>query len=213
MEIETISQILIYSHAGLGGIALVAGLIALSVTKGGAVHKKAGKVFFYTMLSSALLAILVACLPGHQNPFLFAIGVFSSYFLVGGFRSVQFKRKDLGLGFDKTISWAMVIVGIGMIIYPVLVSGRISIVLLVFGIIGFIFAIRDLRYYNNLDKLRQHWLRLHLIKMVAGYIAAVTAFVVVNQVFPGFYGWFVPSVVGTGYIVYWANKLERKAFN
>lgn len=211
MEVENVTQILIYFHAGLGGIALLAGLIALSTTKGSPVHKKTGRAFFYTMLASALLAVLIACLPGHKSPFLFAIGIFSIYLLVGGFLSLRFKQKELNIVFDKIVSWTMIVAGVGMITYPLLLEGAINIVLMVFGMVGLIFAVRDLRFYQNQENLRKIWLRFHLVKMTSGYIAAVTAFVVVNNVFPSFYGWFIPGIIGTVFITYWVNKVKKKA--
>ena len=45
--------------------------------------------------------------------------------------------------------------------------------------------------------------------MIGGYIAATTAFVVVNEFFSGLYGWFVPGLIGGIYIGYWMSKLKR----
>jgi hypothetical protein len=44
--------------------------------------------------------------------------------------------------------------------------------------------------------------------MIGGYIAAVTAFVVVNNMFPSFWGWFAPTLVGVPYILYWNRRLK-----
>ena len=59
MEIEKLARILIYLHAGLGGLALLAGAIALIVKKGAYYHRLSGKVFF---LQYARL-----CHPGINN--------------------------------------------------------------------------------------------------------------------------------------------------
>ena len=80
METEKIAEILIYIHAGFGGIALLTGGIALIVKKGNNIHKKSGKIFYYSMLLSALISFVVSTLPNHKSPFLFSIG-FSSSFL------------------------------------------------------------------------------------------------------------------------------------
>ena len=54
---------------------------------------------------------------------------------------------------------------------------------------------------------------MHLGKMMGGYISAVTAFFVVNQIIPGMWNWFVPGVVGGVYISYWMMKLTKKTNN
>ena len=46
--------------------------------------------------------------------------------------------------------------------------------------------------------------------MTGGYIAAFTAFVVVNQILPGVYGWLTPTALGTIYIMYWNKKIKNK---
>lgn len=201
---------MIYIHAGFGGIALIFGLVALIAKKGNFIHKKSGKVFFYSMLLSAVTALIISILPNHENPFLFAIGIFSSYFILTGYRALRFKKNNPELILDQIISWIMLLTGITMIFYPVIMNSSINIVLTVFGIVGLLFAIRDIRLYKQAEKLKKGWLKLHSGKMIGGYIAATTAFVVVNELFPGFYGWFIPGIIGGIYITYWMMKLGRK---
>lgn len=210
MENEKIVQLLIYSHAAFGGVALISGLIALLVTKGKSTHKKSGNFFYYAMLFSALTALIIASLPQHESPFLFSIGIFSCYFIVTGYRSLKFKNNNLNLKTDKLISWIMISTAALMLLYNPIVNHKINIVLTAFGIIGLFFSVRDLMLYKNRNRLNQVWLKLHLGKMLGGYIAATTAFVVVNNFFPSFYGWFIPGTIGGFYIIYWIRKLNKK---
>jgi len=209
MELENIAQILIYLHAATGGLALISGGIALIVKKGSSIHKKSGKVFYYTMLTSAILAFVIAVLPGHQSAFLFSVGAFSVYFLVAGYRSLNFRKKELDLTVDKGIAYAIIVVGIIMILYPIILKGELNIVLLVFGCVGLLFGLRDLKLFKHADQLKKSWLKLHLGKMTGGYIAAVSAFFVVNEILPGIWNWFVPGIVGGVYITYWMLKLNK----
>ena len=78
---EKAIQILIYIHATFGGIALLTGLISIIAKKGKPIHKKFGLVFFYSMILSGIIAMIVAVLPKHESPFLFVVGVFSLYFV------------------------------------------------------------------------------------------------------------------------------------
>lgn len=210
MELEKFIQILIFIHAGFGGIALFSGLIALISKKGRKIHKKSGVAFFYTMFASAIFALIISILPNHHSPFLFSIGIFSIYFLLIGYRSIRFKRKNVNSRIEKIISWIMVFVGIGMVLFPLITEGILNIVLTIFGFTGLIFALRNIKLYQNPEKLQKDWLKLHLGNMTGGYIAAVTAFVVVNNFFPSFYGWFIPGIIGGTFIIYWIRKLNKE---
>jgi len=66
----------------------LAGAFSLLLKKGSSGHKKTGKLFYYSILISALAAYIIAVLSNHENPFLFSIGLFSTYFLISGRRSL-----------------------------------------------------------------------------------------------------------------------------
>lgn len=202
--------IFIIIHASFGGIAFVFGLIALIARKGLKVHRKSGLVFFYSMVISALSAMLISLLPNHESPFLFAVGLFSLYFVLIGKRALRFKHKNPNLTFEKWMAWTMILAGILMISLPIILLGVINIVLTVFAIVGIFSAIKNLKLYKNPERLQRGWLKLHLGNIMGGYIAAVTAFVVVNQTFPSFYGWFIPGIIGGLIITYWMNKVDKK---
>lgn len=214
MEIENIAEILIYYiHAPLGGIALLAGGISLIVKKGNNVHKKSGKIFFFSMLFSAISALIISILPNHESSFLFSIGLFSTYFLISGLRSIKFKGKEIQLTIDKVIAYLITITGIVMILYPIVLYSKLNIILTVFGLVGIVFGLRDLKLFKDIQRLKKNWLKLHLGKMTGGYIAAVSAFFVVNQILPGIWNWFVPGIIGSGYITYWMIRLNRKNYS
>lgn len=207
---DLISRIFIYYiHAPLGALALLAGAVALASKKGEKVHKKSGKLFYYSMLGSALASFVIATLPDHESPFLLAIGLFSSYFLVSGYRSLRFKESHPNLRVDKGIAIAIALIGSAMVVLPVVLLAKINIVLTVFGVTAVVFGIRDLRMFRDSDQLRMSWLKLHLGKMTGGYIAAVSAFCVVNDIFPGIWNWFIPSIFGSFFIAYWMRKQNR----
>ena len=200
-------HLLILIHAFFGGLALLSGSIAMVAAKGKKWHRMSGKVFFYAMLLSALLALVIALMPGHFNPFLFSIGVFTTYLLTGGYRALQFRKPVFQLPLDIAISMVMLVCGIGMILVPLLFHRSLDIVLTVFGSIGISFSIRDLLLYQNLERLKHVWLRLHIGKMTGAYIAALTAFLVVNQLFVYYLNWLLPTVLGTIYITYWRKRM------
>ena len=201
-------KLFIIIHASLGGIALLTGLSSLIAKKGSTKHKLFGKVFYYSMLGSIFISVIIALMPGHENPFLLAIGVFSAYLILSGYRSIQYKNKEVNLQLDKLYSFTMIIVGLLMIFLLLILNSSINIVLVAFGTTGIILATRDLILFKKPLELRKKWLNLHIGKMLGGYISAVTAFVVVNQFFTSVYGWFIPSIIGTFYITYWLRKVK-----
>ena len=204
------ARTLIYVHAGFGGLALLFGTISLITTKGSQPHKKSGLVFYYCMLTSTGLALVIAVLPKHESTFLFSIGLFSLYFILLGYRARNFKHQFYDTKMERLMALFMMTVCTTMIGYSVLVLSQINTILLVFGMFGLFISIRDYYLFKQVDRLRKCWLKMHLGNMIGGYIAALTAFVVVNNIFPKNYGWFIPGVLGGLYIMYWMNKLNRK---
>ncbi len=162
------------------------------------------------MLFSAISAINISVLPNHESPFLFSIGLFSTYFLFSGLRSLKFKQKEFELKTDKIIAYLITLIGISMILYPIIFNSKPNIILTVFGTVGIVFGLRDLKLFQDTERIKKNWLRLHLGKMTGGYIAALSAFFVVNQILPGIWNWFVPGIIGSVYITYWIIKLNKK---
>lgn len=196
-------------HAALGGIALLCGLISILARKGGLVHKKSGLIFTWSMILTGSIAMIVSLFPNHENPFLFAIGIFSLYFVITGYRALRFARKVESLFWDKLIAIIMIVSSLGMILGPILMYSVINIVLVVFAAVGAVFAIRDLLLFRDRTKLKENWLKLHLGKMFGAYISATTAFIVANQIIPGIYGWLLPGAIGAMVITYFMKRLKR----
>jgi uncharacterized membrane protein len=199
---------LIYIHAISGGMALCFGLLPLLLKKGSNGHKKWGKWFIYSMLVTALTAITVALIPSHYSPFLLAIGIFSLYLTLSGYRSLQLRYNSPTYA-DWGISIGMLLTGVFMVALPIVISQKLNLVLTIFGLIGGAFAVNDLLRYRKPSPPAKKAITAHLGKMTGAYIAAVTAFLVVNQALPGMVAWLGPTVLGTVYIVYWTNKYHR----
>ncbi|MEX1003551.1 MAG: DUF2306 domain-containing protein [Crocinitomicaceae bacterium] len=200
---------LVFAHVFLGGIALLAGAIALASKKGGRFHRLSGKIFFYSLLVSALTAMSLSTMPGHENPFLFTIGIFCVYFILSGYLALRHKNPTVHLLPDQLISLTMLLTGVIMIAFPVIYYGGFNIVMTVFGALGIFLSIQDFRLYRNKERLQKNYLSSHLVKMIAAYISAFTAFVVVNQFLPGIYGWLAPGFVGTFFILFWTRRVAK----
>ncbi len=213
---ENLIHFLIYTHATFGGISLLVGLISLVVTKGNKLHRTAGKIFYYCMLIGASLAIIISLLPNHENAFLFSIGIFSCYMILSGKRILKMKKLFSGSKprtIDLILPAIMGLTSTGMLIFGIKMKAgndNNGIVLIVFSLIGAIMSTNDLKMIRKQPTDKKFWLYQHISKMTGGYIAAVTAFVVVNEFIPGIYGWLSPSVIGTIYIVYHQMRFRKK---
>lgn len=80
------------SHLGTGLIALVAGAIALSVAKGGRLHKKSGMIFTIAMIATGVLAAVIAAYEGKTG--MIIGGTFVVYLIFTAMTTV------------KPVSWA-----------------------------------------------------------------------------------------------------------
>lgn len=79
----------------LGGSAgLITGTIAASVKKGSKPHLVSGKIFFWGMFLASSSALVLSWIPGHESLFLFAVGGFTLYMILSGYRIVLLKRKS-----------------------------------------------------------------------------------------------------------------------
>jgi uncharacterized membrane protein len=210
---EQTIQTLIYIHAFFGGVGLITGMISIFVKKGGINHKKAGKVFSYSMVFSSLLSLFIAWMPNHENLFLFLIGVFTIYMVLSGNRALTLKasvKSEADL-IDKSISGTMllasaVMVGLGG--YGVVTQVNNSVLYLFFGVIGVSLTMGDFKTFKTFTQNRNLSVINHIGRMVGAMIASVTAFIVAGLNFEALVFWITPTVLGTGYIVYWVRKFK-----
>lgn len=207
---NTFYTLLIILHATFGGLSLLSGTVALSTLKGGFWHKRSGKYFYYTMMLCVGSGFMAALIPGHENPFLLSVAIFSYYFVFTGVRALRLKRISIELKLDLWVARIMILVGIVMIILNPLVNGKVNIITTVFGAVLLLFSIQDLRLFKRPERFKKQWLRQHISRMTGGFIAAVTAFIVVNQFLPPLVSWLGPGVLGSFFITYWIRKVSLK---
>ena len=183
-------QTLVIIHAALGGIALLAGSFAAFYRKGGKNHILAGRIFAVAMFSSAAMAVVLTLI--EPNPFLLGIALFTAYMVASGFNWIM--RTD----FEKKLHRARIVgaIGIGFVVfmgYTAYSEQNLSIVLLVFAVILSIMSAADL---FQSPSHRQTAAR-HGGRMGGAFVAAVTAFLVVNVDFlPPLLVWLAPTVAG-----------------
>jgi uncharacterized membrane protein len=214
---ELIFNILLYIHIIAGGIGLTTGTINLIKKKGDKLHKNVGMFFLYGMIINGISGLFMSFI--HPNPFLFIVGIFSIYMAATGQRSLSLKGLVKGEK-AKTIDWilsiTMLIFGIGFIVYGILLllsNQSFGIVLLVFGFISVLMVKKDLKNYKGKNIEKNFWLLVHIQRMIGAYIAAITAFIVVNNksgFLPYIVAWLLPSLILVPLIFKWSNQYKIK---
>jgi hypothetical protein len=210
-------SLLLFIHIIGGSIALLSGLAAIFTVKGSAPHRLSGKIYFGGMTAVFVGAVVVAL--AHQNYFLLMVGFFSYYMTVRGYRILYLKNPDHKQKIylvDVSIS-IVASVFVGMLVWwgvrELWVGQMMGVVGIVFGGIGLSLVISDVQKIFNPPSDRMHWWYGHISSMGGSYIAAITAFVVVNIQLPQFQWvlWILPSVVGS-IIIGQTIRFYRKKF-
>ena len=207
--------VVLIMHIAGGTVALFSGACAIFAPKGGRAHRLAGKTYFWSMTTVFVSALILAI--AHDNPFLFAIGFFSYYLVVKGYRNLYLRK--LGEGQRAApLDWGIVIVASlfsGYLLWwgisAFLGGVRFGIVSSVFGAVALRSIVYDIRKFSGGPVEKMHWLYGHLSGMGGAYIATLTAVVVVNvQIGPGWVWWLLPVSIGLPLIEYTIRKYRKR---
>lgn len=212
-NLELIFKVLLVIHILAGAIGLITGTLNIARKKGDKLHRIAGLFFLYGMLVNGFAGILMTFI--HSNLFLLIIGVFSIYMAATGQRYLFLKGLLKGQK-PKSIDWIlssiMLLFGIGFVVYGILVlfsGNNFGVVLLVFGFISISMVYQDFKNYKGKNSIKNFWLLVHIQRMIGSYIAAATAFLVVNNtILPGIVAWLLPTIILTPLIFKWSNKYK-----
>src|SRR3954465_7103927 len=93
-QTESILRAVLWIHIAGGTIALITGLGAMLTNKGGALHRKFGKAYFWSMTAVFVGALILAI--GHNKVFLLMVAFFSYFMTVRGYRMLYRKRLSFG---------------------------------------------------------------------------------------------------------------------
>ena len=76
-------------HIAAGALGLVSGFIALYVTKGAALHRRAGMVFVYAMLTMSIFGTTIAAVRGVAPTINVPAGLLTAYLVITGLTTVR----------------------------------------------------------------------------------------------------------------------------
>ena len=216
---EKLFTILLILHVAGGFVGLISGSINLLMKKGGKRHRLVGKIFVAGMMLAGFSALGLSLI--HPNYFLFMVGIFTIYMVGTGNRYIKLKlqgteRKpqfaDWLLTIFMTLS-GILLLGIG--VWLITRANNFGIVFVVFGALGLQFVIDDLKNYKGRSRFKNYWLLAHISRMTGGYIASLTAFLVVNAKYlpiqlPSVFLWLLPSLILVPLIIKWSRKFAVK---
>ena len=200
-------DILLVIHVLAGTIALLCSAIAVSSEKGKKFHVLSGRTYFWCMVGIFLTAIPMSII--NTNIFLFLIAIFSFYLAFAGMRFAK-NRKGMATTIDWIAVSLMILSGLGMWVLAVIYflnDNSQYITLLVFGFIALALGCADYISHKNKAAIGKERIAKHLINMMAGTIAVITAVLVVNvNIEPIWIWWLLPTAVITPIIFYWNKK-------
>jgi len=214
LGMPTVEEWTLWLHIAAGTIALFAGVGALVTAKGGRRHRKAGKLFLISMgVVVATVFVLLALTPTTFRIILTLVAIFSGYFAFSGYRVLSRKRpRDEAQAIDWTATGAVLFACLGLGIWGLvwyLDGTSFGIVMMVFGGIGVGFGSLDAWTFHR-DGTSE-WMVSHLQRMIAAFIATVSAVSAVNLTpLIGIWAWLWPTVVGIPLIGYWSNTYSTE---
>ena len=208
----TLFHLLLILHIVAGTIALVVAPGAMVTVKGGLWHRRWGKMFVAAMAFVAATGAVMSVL--RPSVFLFMVAVFSFYLVFSGYRVLHRKRPgQSATSLDHAVTVSMLLAGIGFLAYggQRLQVSSMGFVPIVFGAIALFLAGGEIVQYRRPPTDPRWWWFAHMRNMIAGYLATVSAFSVVNLKFlPPVVSWLWPTVIGTTGIVIWSRYYRRK---
>ena len=205
----------VHISAGFGSFLLAP--VALATAKGGKQHRRWGMVYLWCMCVVAATALPMAL----YRPVLFLalVAVFSFYAAFSGYRVLKLKALVRG-GKARPVDWiaggvtfcssaALALLGA---FRPHVVQGM-GVVSIVFGFIGMMLAVKQMKSFVVAPKRKLFWVETHIGNFIGSYIAAWTAFsaVTLTQYFgPAWYVWLWPTIVGVPASVLTVGYYVRK---
>lgn len=204
-------------HIAMGAIAFICAPVALLTAKGGRNHRRWGRIYFWAMAGVAATALFLSiALP---IVFLALVAVFSFYAAFAGYRILYLKDLNRG-GKARWMDWLAALITLVSSSVLVLLGafrprivGGMGTVSIALGLLGVLLAVGSIATFVRPGPERQFWWYIHMRGMIASYIAAFTAFTVVNLA-PHFgnawWVWLGPAILGIPGLNIWQRYYRRK---
>ena len=178
-------------HIVAGSLGLLSGYVALFAGKGATTHRKSGMVFVYTMLTMAIAGFVIAVTRGVAPKINVPAALLTSYLVITslttvrplatGARAVSIFGTIVALGVGLT----MLALGIDGVVNGGTRGGMLAVPFFMFGVVGLLGGIGDLRLMRTGPLRGTARLARHLWRMCfALFIAALSFFIGQAKVIP-----------------------------
>ena len=214
-------------HISCGTLALFAGMVALSASKGGTLHRRAGTVFVITMLIMAAAADYLAVVRPDQLPNLL-VGTFTLYLITTAWLTVRrgeaehalLEKAAFGVVLSLFLPFAFLSFQLATGMTPFLRSavplrGPVLVALFVFTGIAGIAAATDLKVLLAHGISGKARIERHLWRMCLGLaMAAGSAFtngfprLLPRSVHVPLLGLFMPQFIAIGVLFFWLIRVH-----
>jgi uncharacterized membrane protein len=183
-------------HILVGTLALLAGLLAILSRKGGRLHVRSGRLFIYAYVVIVITAVLGIVVFEFRS-FLAVATIASAYDVFAGYRALRLRGRRPQL--PDILAAALAFMAPGIFIFAMQALHKPWSPGLTWSVLGgiFLLSVYDLaRIWLPIRWLQRAWLREHLYKMLAAYIA-ITA-TAAATIFPHLQPWsaLVPVILG-----------------
>lgn len=204
-------RFLISLHVVSGAVALLGAAGALVTKKGERSHIWSGRTFAAAMAVALVTAVPMSIVGA--NVFLLLITLFSSYLVYSGWTRARNRTGSYSAA-ERFAAGAMIVTALAMFAWGIrlyLGGDGLGIALVVFAVIGGGLAAGDVRALRGNHYRGAARIEAHLTRMLAGAIAALTAFAVVNvRIEPAVLVWLTPTAALTPAIAYWSYRVRTR---
>lgn len=207
----TVFTIFLFIHSVSGALALITGTFVMFLNKFTPRHAQLGKLFAVSMLLSGISSFVLSSL--HYNDFLFGVGVFTLYLIITGWNFLSLKNNEQSPRYRLCSLLLMSLISLFALFFMYraislfLQANYIGTLFLLFALGSFAMARQDYNTLKGKKTAKNDWMLLHLQRMVAAYIASLTAFLVVNAPQSmNFIAWLIPTAILTPIIIMWVKK-------
>ena len=180
-------------HIGAGTLGLLAGYVALYSTKGLPLHRRAGMVFVYAMLTMCLFGTLIAIVRGVAPAVNVPAGVLTAYLVITALTTVRPPGAAVSRWLNPSLMLVALTVGVANLVFLFEAlgspdgkrNGMPAFPFIMFGAVGTLGAALDVRMMRSGPLQGAARLRRHLWRMsFALFIAALSFFIGQAAIFP-----------------------------